>query len=121
MFKILGSVRSTFHSPRFTAKCRRFELETNTHPVYSSLQVEDSSLLMEDEEDEVLSDSEPSDSGDEFTVDDREDVEDLQDDDVCESQPSAPPPPPQLLPPSAEDRKSKNVDALVRYLRLFAF
>lgn len=73
---------------------------------------------MEDEEDEVLSDSEPSDSGDEFTVDDREDVEDLQDDDVCESQPSAAPP--QLLPPSTEDRKSKNVDALVRYLRLFA-
>lgn len=71
---------------------------------------------MEDEV-EILSDSEesePFDSSDEFIVDRHEDDEedDLQDDAVYENQPSAENP---QLPPS-EDRKSKNVDALVRYV-----
>lgn len=67
---------------------------------------------MEDE-DKILSDSEPSDTSDEFTVDAQEDEEDLENGDVCENQPSTARP--QL--PSSEDRKSKNVDALVRYVR----
>ncbi|KAH7517973.1 hypothetical protein FEM48_Zijuj09G0121200 [Ziziphus jujuba var. spinosa] len=77
---------------------------------------------MEDE-DEILSDSEesePSDSSDEFTVDrkeyeeeeeEEEGEEDLQDDAVCENQH---PRRISQLPPPIEDRKSKNVDALVR-------
>ncbi|KAF3435394.1 hypothetical protein FNV43_RR22483 [Rhamnella rubrinervis] len=63
-----------------------------------------------EEEDEILSDSEPSDSSDEFTVDAQEDEEDLENDNAFENQPSTARP--QLA--SSEDRKSKNVDALVR-------
>lgn len=71
---------------------------------------------MEDK-DEVLSDSEPSDSSDEFTVDAHEDEEDLENDDVCEIQTSTS----RSQLPSSEDRKSKNVDALVRYVRHSVF
>lgn len=69
-------------------------------------------------EDEALSGSETSDSdsdsGEEFTADSQE--EEL-DDAVSEiNQPSSTARP---EPPSDEDRKSKNVDALLRYARFF--
>ena len=63
---------------------------------------------MEDEN-EVLSVSDPSDSSDEHTADHEEEEEELEDsnyEDELSLGPSA---------PSVEDRKSKNVDALLRY------
>jgi DNA repair and recombination RAD54-like protein len=59
---------------------------------------------MEDEE-EVLSVSDTSDSSEEYTVDHEEEEEDLEDANN-EDEPSV---------PSDQDRKSKNVDALLRY------
>jgi DNA repair and recombination RAD54-like protein len=67
---------------------------------------------MEDEN-EVLSASDPSDSSDEYTADqeeeeeeEEEELEDSNNEDESSLGPSA---------PSDEDRKSKNVDALLRY------
>lgn len=68
---------------------------------------------MEDEEKEIFSASDTADSSDEFTVDGddedynyndngEDDEEEQQEESVADS------------PPSDEDRKSKNVDALVR-------
>lgn len=62
---------------------------------------------MEDEN-EVLSASDPSDSSDEYTADheEEEELEDSNNEDESSLGRSA---------PSDEDRKSKNVDALLRY------
>ena len=71
-------------------------------------------------EHEVLSGSETSDSdsGEEFTADSQEDDEEEELDDAISeiNQPSSTARP---EPPSDEDRKSKNVDALLRYARFF--
>lgn len=70
-------------------------------------------MAMEDE-DELLSVSDPSDSSEEFFADSREeeDIDEDLDDVVSENnQPSTER---QGRPPD-EDRKSKNVDALLRY------
>lgn len=60
----------------------------------------------EEDEEEVFSDSNSSNSSDEYTVDHQEE-EDENDDDNGESN--------AYHPPSDEDLKSKNVDALLRY------
>ena len=75
---------------------------------------------MEDEN-EVLSASDPSDSSDEYTADHEEDEEEEEEeeeeleDSNNEDEPSLGP-----SAPSDEDRKSKNVDALLRY-HLFCY
>lgn len=63
---------------------------------------------MEDDE-EILSDSDPSDSSDGCTID-REDADYNDDNDDGDDEASA-----ADSAPSDEDRKSKNVDALVRW------
>jgi DNA repair and recombination RAD54-like protein len=62
-----------------------------------------------DDEYEVLSASDASDSSDEYTADREEEGEELEDSNN-EDEPSL-----GHSAPSDEDRKSKNVDALVRY------
>lgn len=67
---------------------------------------------MEDEDEEVLSVSDPSDSS-EYTVDhEEEELEDASKEDEPSVARSA---------PFDEDRKSKNVDALLRYRLIFFF
>ncbi|XVE93354.1 hypothetical protein REPUB_Repub01dG0184700 [Reevesia pubescens] len=67
-------------------------------------ETESTSSMEDDEEEEISSDSDPSDSSDEYTVDRQEEEEN--DDDAGESTAHN--------PPSDEDLKSKNVDALLR-------
>ena len=61
--------------------------------------------MEEDEEEEIFSDCDPSDSSDEYTFDRQEEEENGVDNGESYAH----------HPPSDEDLKSKNVDALLRY------
>ncbi|KAF5751213.1 protein CHROMATIN REMODELING 25 [Tripterygium wilfordii] len=92
-------------------QCCRLRHAPNPPDLKGALKPPQRSTSMEDEEEEVLSLSNPEDSSDEYFIDeeDEEDnaVKDRNDDDDEEIDEGSPPPP-------DEDRKSQNVDALVR-------